>query len=179
MFIHRGFFVCMGYVFIFCPRRHESCLHFVSARKCKHLLSPKERRLRRRGFRKKKRSEPHFLLLQHSLPLKNSPLRFDDGVAFNFKSRLRRLDGMFAHWKTGEASWIWCHINQETTVRDIRKANSEALDSRIILAAEKTRFQLAENKHPKRTQNMGEVFCQAFLPKKLAAGGTHPPHNTM
>jgi hypothetical protein len=64
-------------------------------------------------------------------------------------------------------------------VRDIRKANSEALDSRIILAAEKTRFQLAENKHPKRTQNIGEVFCQAFLPKKLGAGGTHPPHNTM
>jgi hypothetical protein len=97
----------------------------------------KKRRLRGRGFRKKKAASRIFSCFNILSALKNSPLRFDDWIAFNLKSRLRRPSGVIAHLMTGEASWIWCHINQETTVRDIRKANSEALDSRIILAAEK------------------------------------------
>ena len=137
MFIHRGFFVCFIINFS-CHQRQEKL--------------QKKRRLRRRGFRKKKRSEPHFLLLQHSLPLKNPPLRFDGRVSFNFKSRLRRLDGMFAHLKTGEASWIWCHINQETTVRNFFEA----------CRWKNSRFQLAENKHPKSTQNIREVLLRAI-----------------
>ena len=145
MFIHRGFFVF--FIIFSCHQRQEKL--------------QKKRRLRWRGFRKKKSSEPHFLLLQHSLPLKNSPLRFDDGVSFNFKSRLRRPGGLIIGFKTGEMAWDQYPINQETKVRDIRKANSEALDSRIILAAEKIL------RHCRRTQKYRKFLAKLFYQKSL------------
>ena len=55
-------------VFIFCPRRLENCLRYATARKCKHLLSPKERRLRGEGFTIKKQQVAFFIVSTSSRP---------------------------------------------------------------------------------------------------------------
>ena len=49
---------------------NENSLRYASARKCKHLLSPKKRRLRGRGSCDEKRSGAAFFTPATSSPLK-------------------------------------------------------------------------------------------------------------